>query len=228
MVEATEQTLAPGVTVEHVRDGLCNAAIFAIARMTAPIDKKARGKLKSARKTIAKYDMIMSDLRAQGIRVPELPEKSVEQASQQIGFLLENPGRQRRADYIRSQLYPYFLALYELSFATAPTAYYYDAGERDGPTLAFVRQAAVELDDAFSTMFANVPGATALLGGPDGGTLAVSLPHGDSLRRALEPFIKARGDIKNSHGAELDNESPEANAYRCAYNLLRFRVFQYV
>lgn len=226
LVEAAGLPLAPGVTVDKVRDGLGYSAVFAISYMTAPIDKSARRDLERSRKALAKYDEIMRDLESQGIRVPGLPDQWLEGANEQIESLLKHSGNQRRKAYIRGHVYPFLLALYELSFAKTPTAYFYNHENRDGPTLAFVRQAAAELDNAHSSMFERVPGATSLLGGSNGGTLEVSFPDGDSLRRSLEPLIMARRSKENINAEPAETDSTELIAYRTAYNLLRFRVFR--
>jgi len=226
LIDAADRPLANGVTANHVRDGLCFAAKVAVAALKSPVNAEARRKLESARNALAKYDMIMRDLDAEGLPVPSLPDGWFKQASDHIDALSRESGGKHRTNHVRTHVYPYLLALYELSFAEVPTAYYYDAQQKDGPTLSFVRQAALELDKAYAKIFARSRVTSALFGDGQRGTLFVSLPEGDSLRRALEPFIKARADIPSWFSSESNTESNEAAAYRYAHNLLKFRVFQ--
>ncbi len=225
LVKAAEQSLAEGVTVDHVRDGLCFGIQFAAATMHVPLNAQARRKIDSARNAVAKYDLIARELGVEGIELLSLSDGWFDRAISHLDALAEEPLGVRRADYVRKRIYPYLLALYELSFCKTPTAYYDGGAERDGPALAFVRRAAVELDETHSKMFARPSVASALFGDGKGGTLSVSLPQGDSLRRALEPFIKARADIKTWIEPDSGPESDHARAYRYAYNLLKFRVF---
>ncbi len=226
LIDAADRPLADGVTANHVRDGLCFAAKVSVAALRIPVKAEARRKLESARNALAKYDMIMRDLDAEGLPVPSLPYGWFKQASDHLDALSRESGGKRRTYHVRTHVYPYLLALYELSFAEVPTAYYYDAEQKDGPALSFVRQAALELDKAYAKMFARSRVTSALLGDGQQGTLFVSLPERDSLRRALEPFIKARADIPTWFNVDTGTESDEASAYRYAHNLLKFRVFQ--
>ena len=225
LVEASGKVLAEGVTVDHVRDGLCFGAQVAIATMQVPLNAQARRKIDSARNAVAKYDMIARELGVEGIRLPSLPDGWFERAISHLDALAGEQAGERRADYVRKRIYPYLLALYELSFSKTPTAYYDGGAERDGPTLAFVRRAALELDEAHSKMFARSLVAFALLGDSNGGTLELSLPRGDSLRRALEPYIKARAEITDWFDPQISMENDYARSVCYAHNILKFRVF---
>lgn len=219
LIDVTGLEAAPGISADHVRDGICFIVSILAADMYPPTNSEVRGQTMSARKALAKYSLRESELMAIGFPMPLRPDDWIEEAIKELDIWLKQPKSNRRAGALRTQAYPYLLALYQLTFGKAPTAYYYSREQRDGPTLAFIRQAACEIDTAFSELIVPMGyRAASKFGDGNEGTFFASLPEGDALRSAIEDFLPRDEDIE---GCRMQQEDKGAG-FDYALRLMEF------
>ena len=210
LIEVAGLSVARGVDPPLIRDGLCFVAHLIGRELHANAD--VRGKLQTAYNALAKYKQTEKDLVAMGFPTPDRPNDWLESAMRELFLWIDRPMPTSRRPELRTELYPYLLALCQLTFGNKPTAFYDHGRDKDGPTLSFIRQAAREIDEAYEQLILPLGKSAAFRFG-DGttGTLFATLPQGDSLRSAIEASLPPREeepvhDLQGPRSSDAVNE----------------------
>ncbi|MBD3666180.1 hypothetical protein [Sulfitobacter aestuariivivens] len=218
--------IAPGVSPELVRDALCFIVKSVAATIDLQTNRQVRRSIETARNALARYSAKEKELLSFGFPMPVDPTDWKKSALDEFDTWLTLPKPQSETVQLRTILYPYLLALFQLTFGKKPTAYYYLREEQDGPTLAFIRQAAMEIDKAYTELV--LPSgfrAASRFGNGEEGTVLKSLPEGDALRSAIETFLPRfpADDPATRIGEQEEGESDRTAFFR-AFRLIGFAL----